>query len=473
MDRVLRGVVVVVVLGSFMSTLDATVVNIALLSLHRDLHASLVSVQWVVTGYLLAIASTIPLSGWVSRRFGAKETFLVSIVVFTACSMLCGLASSLPELVAFRVLQGIGSGLIMPVGMLIMVKESGPVRLPKVMAIYGVIAVTAPVVGPTIGGLILDNIGWRWIFFINVPIGVVAVIAAVRLLPGIELEEAGRLDIVGLVLAASGLVGLTYGLAQINTTVLSRAVLLPSLLGLGLILAFVAHALRTDRPLLDLRLYKSKAFSSASLTTLFLSAGLFGGMILMPLYFQVVRGDSALTTGLLIAPQSMGSVATIWISSRMVERYGGGLTALSGCVISIVGTIPLVFIGSSTPLVGLAAAMILRGAGLGLAFIPATTAAYRTLQPAQIADATPQINIVQRVGGSMGTAIVAVVLQHHLNEATTTAGAAGAFGTTFIWIVVASAVAVLPTLLLVRLDHRAIQTTLAVESMHEPGAQPR
>jgi EmrB/QacA subfamily drug resistance transporter len=462
-DRALKGVVAVVVLGSFMSTLDSTIVNIALLSLHRDLHAPLVSVQWVVTAYLLSIAAAIPLSGWAARRFGAKQVFVLSVITFTACSMLCGLASSLSELIVFRVLQGFGSGLIMPVGMLLMVKESGAARLPRVMAIYGISVLVAPIVGPTIGGLILDSIGWRWIFYVNLPVGIVATVAAIRLLRRVDSEPAGRLDLAGLVLVGAGLVGVTYGLAQIGATVLSIKVLLPAALGLVLIATFVLHARHVERPLLDIRLYKNKAFSAASLTTFFISAALFGGMILMPLYFQTIRGEDALITGLLVAPQSLGSTVSIWASSRLVERYGGGATALAGCVISLVATIPLVLIGPDTPFVGIAVAMAFRGAGLGLSFIPATTAAYRTLRPEQISDATPQINIIQRIGGSIGTAIVAVVLQDHLNRASSSAGQAAAFGTTFWWILVVSVVAMLPTLILVRLDHSAA-STLAVET---------
>src|SRR6185437_7802708 len=282
-------VAIVVILGMIMSALDTTIVNVALVSLSKDLHTDLDTVQWVVTAYLLSLAAVIPITGWAARRFGAKRLFILSIILFTLGSALCGLAQSVPELIFFRVLQGIGGGLIMPIGTMILVKKSGPARLPRVMSAVGVPIVLAPVIGPTIGGLLLDNAGWRWIFYVNVPIGIAAVIAAVKLLPKDKPEDAGRLDVLGLVLIGAGLVGVTYGLADIGTaSFVSDKVLLPLVAGLVLVAAFVWRALRMERPLLDVRLYANKAFSAASLTTFCIGAALYGGMILMPLYFQTV-----------------------------------------------------------------------------------------------------------------------------------------------------------------------------------------
>src|SRR5450755_201383 len=209
-------VAIVVVLGAIMSVLDTTIVNVALHDMSGDLHASLGSIQWVITGYLLSLAAVIPVTGWAVRRFSARRLYLIALVVFTLGSALCALATTSSELIAFRVVQGIGGGMITPIGQMILVKASGPRNLPKVMSFIGVPIVLAPVFGPTLGGLLLQSVGWQWIFMINVPVGIVALTLALRLLPRDEAgtAQAGRLDVAGLLLAATGVVGITFGLSK-------------------------------------------------------------------------------------------------------------------------------------------------------------------------------------------------------------------------------------------------------------------
>jgi EmrB/QacA subfamily drug resistance transporter len=450
-------VAIVVILGMIMSVLDTTIVNVALESLSHDLHTSLDSIQWVVTGYLLALAAVIPVSGWAAKRVGARRLFLISVVLFTLGSALCGLSTSATELICFRVLQGVGGGMLMPVGQMILVKKAGPANLARIMGAIGVPIILAPVIGPTIGGLLIDHAGWRWIFYVNLPIGIAATIAALRLLPKDTAEDAGRLDAPGLALIAAGLVGITYGLAEIGPSAfVSLKVLGPLLVGLALVAFFVLWAQRVEHPLLDVSLYKNRAVSAASLTTFCLGAALFGGMILMPLYFQTVRHEDAVTTGLLLAPQGIGAAAAMWVSGRATERFGGGMTALIGGLISLVATVPFVLIGGHSSYLVISAAMVVRGFGIGMSAMPAMTAAYRVLQPSQVNDATPQLNVLQRVGGSIGVAILTVVLQHHLTKAGRSVSAqASAYGTTFWWVLAVTAAATLPTLLLIRAERQA------------------
>src|SRR5690242_1935368 len=266
----------VVIVGSIMSILDTTIVNVALATLGRELHSSIDQIQWVVTGYLLSLAAVIPVTGWAARRFGAKRVYLVSLVLFTTGSALCGLASSTNALIVFRVLQGIGGGMILPIGQLMMAEAAGPKRMGRVMSIVAVPAMLAPILGPTIGGLILDNASWRWIFYVNLPIGVIAVIAALRILPQGHHREAGPLDVRGLLLMSTGLPLVTYGLAEIGVTggFTSTKVVAPIVIGLVLIAAFARHALRIPKPLLNLRLYKRPTFSSASFAMFCLGAAL-------------------------------------------------------------------------------------------------------------------------------------------------------------------------------------------------------
>jgi EmrB/QacA subfamily drug resistance transporter len=452
-------VAVVVILGTIMSVLDTTIVNVALHDLSIDLHASLAGIQWVITGYLLSLAAVIPVTGWAVRRYSARRLYLIALVVFSLGSALCALATSSGELIAFRVLQGIGGGMLTPIGQMILVKAAGPRNLPKVMSLIGVPIVLAPVFGPTLGGLLLQSVGWQWIFMINVPIGALALVMALRLLPrdAAGTDQAGRLDVIGLGLAAAGVVGLTYGLSESETagTLASSSVLVPVLAGLALLVLFVVRSRRIERPLLDLGLFVNPAFRAASLVTFCLGAALFGAMILMPLYFQTVRGEDAIITGLLLIPQGIGGGLGMLLSGRFTERLGAGRTSLLGGVILAVATIPFVLVTATTPFPVIGAAMLARGVGVGLAIMPAMTAAFSVLSPEQVNDASPQLTVLQRVGGSLGTAIIAVVLEGQTQHAHTLAAAAAGFGHTYWWVMGVTLIALIPTLLLAGIERRA------------------
>lgn len=449
----------VIVLGSIMSILDATIVNIALDTLERELHATIAQVQWVVTGYMLSLAAVIPLSGWASRRFGPKHVWLFSIVTFTVGSALCGLSTSTSELIAFRVLQGVGGGMIMPIGQLMMADAAGPKNMGRVMAITGIPTMLAPVLGPTIGGAILQLTSWRFIFFVNVPIGIVAIIAGLRQIHNAKQGPAAeRLDLLGLALMAVGLPLLTYGLAEIGTvgTFDSSKVIIPCVAGLALIATFVAHAFHVERPLLQLRLLRRPTFSAAALSIFLVGAAMFGSMILLPLYWQQIRHQSVIDTGLLSAPQGLGMALVMPFAGRLADRYGGGRLAVGGVIFTTIFTLPLALVGAHTSIPYLLATMFVRGAGIGFAFIPTMTAAYASLKRSELSDATPQTAVLQRVGGSIGTAVLAVVLERAVLSAPhTLAGAAGAFGTSFWWALGMTAVAVLPALWLMRAERDA------------------
>src|SRR4051794_28419036 len=217
-DAYVWRIAAVVIVGAIMSILDTTIVNVALATLGRDLHSTIAQIQWVVTGYMLSLAAVIPVTGWAARRYGAKRVYLVSLLLFTACSALCGLAGSATQLIVFRMLQGVGGGMILPLGQLMMAEAAGPKRMGRVMRIAAVPAMLAPIFGPTLGGLILDNASWRWIFCVNLPIGVVATVAALRVLPAVEPSRTDPLDVRGLALMSTGLPLLTYGLAEIGST---------------------------------------------------------------------------------------------------------------------------------------------------------------------------------------------------------------------------------------------------------------
>lgn len=451
-----KRIAIAVVLGSIMSVLSTTIVNVALETLSVKLNSPLDDVQWVVTSYMLALAAVIPVSGWAASRFGARRLYVLSLVLFTAGSALCGFAWNLETLIGARVLQGLAGGLLVPIGQMVLVRAAGPGNMARVMSAIGVPIILAPVFGPTLGGLLVEHISWQAIFFVNVPVGIVAALASLRLLPRDEAAEATpKLDAIGLGLVATGLVGLTYGLAESGSTgsLTAAAVLVPAISGLVLVATFVIRALHIPNPLLDVRLYVNKAFASASVTTFALGAVLFGGMVLMPLYFQLVRGEDAVTTGLLLMPQGIGAALAMALSGRVTERLGGGLTSVVGATVMIVATVPFVLIDEATPLAFLAAAMVIRGFGIGMSMMPAMTAAYATLKPEEIKDATPQLNVLQRVGGSIGTAILTVVLQKGFTSASP-AVMADSFAHTFWWVIGIGVVALLPTIMLAMIERR-------------------
>jgi EmrB/QacA subfamily drug resistance transporter len=461
----------VAMLGAVMSILDTTIVNVALATLGKDLHSNLASIQWVITAYMLALAAVIPVTGWASRRFGAKPLFLISLTLFTFGSLLCGLATSDTELILFRVLQGIGGGMIMPLAQIIMAETAGPQRMGRVMALVAVPMMLAPTLGPLIGGILIQTLSWHWIFFVNIVVGAFAIPLAFRLLPSPPKrgDRTETLDFLGLVLMSTGLVAITYGLAEAGTyaTFNNPHVLVPVVLGVVLVAAFAFHALRTKYPLLDLRLYRRRHFSAASIVMFALGAAVFGAMILMPLYWQELRGYSVIETGLLTGPQGLGMAITMPLASRMTERYGGGPVALVGVIATAVFTIPFGLIGAHTSVAFLCVAMLLRGAGMGSSFMPAMTAAFAALDRSEVSHATPQLNVLNRVGGSIGTTILAVVLANALVGSHTPSAQASAFGTAFWWSAAIAALAVIPCIVLMRAE-KGVRRAAALHHEADP-----
>jgi len=449
----------VVILGMIMSILDTTIVNVALNTLSKDLHSPLAQVQWVITGYLLALAAVIPVTGWAARRFGAKQVYMTSLVLFTAGSALCGLSNSVASLVVFRILQGAGGGMIMPVAMMIMAQVAGPQRMGRVMGFVSMPAMIAPILGPVVGGLILENLHWSWIFFVNVPIGVIAFVLGWRMLPRTDSGVAGRLDVLGLALLPTGCAAIIYGISELGSGAAlgSAEVILPTLAGIVLIVLFCLHALRIERPLLDIRLYLNRVFAGAAFVNFGLGAALFGAMILVPLYYQEVRGQSVINTGLLTGPQGIGALIAMPLASRLTQRFSGGRVALGGILLLCVSTLPFTFIGAHTSIVAISLVLVVRGLSIGMCFMPAMSAAFSAMRPEQVSDATPQITVLQRTGGAIGTAVLAVVLQRAGAHAQSPAELASAFDTAYWWALGIAALSLIPCLVLLRAENPGAQ----------------
>jgi EmrB/QacA subfamily drug resistance transporter len=420
LDGKIIAIASVVVIGAIMSILDTTIVNVALATLGRDLHSSLATIQWVSTGYLVALAMVIPMTGWASERFGARRLWMIVLTLFVAGSVLSGLAWSAGSLIAFRFLQGLGGGMIMPAGMTILAQAAGPQRIGRVMSVVGAPMLLGPILGPVLGGLILQNLSWRWIFFVNVPIGALALVMAWRVLPRSEPQRGERLDVAGLALLSPGLAAIVFGLSETASQggLSSPTAFVPIVAGLALVAAFVYHALHTSvRPLLDLTLFRAPGFAAAAAVVFLIGAALFGSLLVLPLYFQVDRGLSTLSTGLLLAPQGIGAALTMPISGRLTDRIGGGRVVLFGMVVMTLATVALTRFDAHTPYTTTCAILVVRGIGLGCSLMPAMASAYTTISRAAIPRATTALNVLQRVGGSIGTALLAVVLQDQIKAA--------------------------------------------------------
>jgi EmrB/QacA subfamily drug resistance transporter len=461
----------VVILGMIMSILDTTIVNVALHTLSHDLDSPLAQVQWVITGYLLSLAAVIPVTGWAARRFGAKQVYMTSLVLFTAGSAACGLSNSTTSLVLFRILQGAGGGMIMPVAMMIMAQVAGPQRMGRVMGFVSMPAMIAPILGPVVGGLILENLHWSWIFFVNVPIGVIAFALGWRMLPHTDSGAAGRLDVLGLAMLPAGFAALIYGVSELGSGAAlgSGEVILPSAAGVVLIVLFCLHALRIENPLLDIRMYANRVFAGAAFTNFGLGAALFGAMILVPLYYQEVRGQSVVNTGLLTGPQGIGALIAMPLASRLTQRFGGGRVALCGVSLLCISTLPFTFIGADTSIVAISLVLVVRGLSIGLCFMPAMSAAFSAMRPEQVSDATPQINALQRTGGAIGTAVLAVVLQRAGAHAHSPAELASAFDTAYWWALGIAALSLIPCLMLLRAENPRAE--LAHDAPSSAGAE--
>lgn len=471
LDKGLMAIAWVVVLGSIMAILDTTVVNVAINHLTQDFDTSLSTIQWVITGYMLALATVIPLTGWAAHRFGTKRLYVVSIGLFAIGSALCGAAWSAESLIAFRVLQGLGGGMIMPAGMTILTQAAGPHRIGRVMAVVGIPMMLGPIMGPILGGWLVDDVSWRWIFYINLPIAAIALPFALKVLPKDEPQHGEALDVLGLALLSPGLAALLYGLAKTGEEGFGHVgAWLPTVVGLVLVVGFVLHALRHHNPLLDVRLFANRAVGSAALTITLFMLAFFGAMLLLPLYLQTVRGESALDTGLLLAPQGLGAMVMMPIAGRLTDQIGPGKLVLGGLPLVAIGMAYLTQVGADTSYWALSGALFVMGLGMGMTMMPTMSAAIQQLKRVEVPRASTSLNIIQQVGGSIGTAILSVLLTNAITDRIPQAegGTAGiaaippearaqvtplladAFGSVFVYALVFIALSAIPAFFLPR-----------------------
>ncbi len=450
LPRQVKNALIALVVGGIAAILDSTMVTLAIHTLVVKLHSTADAIQWVTTGFLLAMAVAIPVTGWAERRWGGKRVWMAALVLFVLASVLCAVAWNDAGLIGFRVLQGLGAGLIFPLMQTLAVRAAGGHVSSRLMAAVSLPIALGPILGPVIGGVILNWLSWRWLFLINVPVIAAGLLLAWRFLPADRPGSSagrGRLDWVGLVLLAPALTGILLGLSQLSEDggIGHAGVLVPLLTGVVLLAAFIAWASRPGErePIVDVRLLRVRSLGSASAVLFTAGAAMYAGMFLLPLYYQQLRGDSVLDAGLLMIPQGVGALASRFVIGKLVDRFGARAVTIAAFLLAAVATVPFALAGPGTSLWWLGAVLLVRGLGIGAVLIPPMSIAYQDVQPAGIPHATMSTRIVQQVGASFGTAIVAVVLQSRLGH-----DAAGAFQGAFWWAVGIAVAAVVPAVAL-------------------------
>jgi EmrB/QacA subfamily drug resistance transporter len=452
LDPAFLKLAVILLTGAMAVMFDTTIVNVAIDTLSRDLSASVSTTQWVISAYVLALAMVIPVSAWAMDRFGAKQTWMSALALFAVGSMLSSLAWNIESLIAFRVLQGIGGGLMLPVLQTLLVNAAGERNLGRMMSLVSLPALLGPILGPVLGGLILSQLSWRWIFWVNIPFCVAGLVLAWRNLAPTAPKKSSHLDVVGLALLSPGLAAMIYGLSQAGNHggFDNSAVLLPVAVGAVLIGGFAFHALRTKLPLLDLRLFAVRSFTASNVLLFLSGVSVYGAMLLLPLYEQQVRGQSALAAGLLLAPQGLGMLLTRGYAGRLTDRIGARPIVLVGFVLTMAGTLAYTQAGVNTNELLLGASLVIRGAGLGAVTIPIMAAAYLGLKPNQVPHASIATRITMQIGGAFGAAVFALILQTQLaaQAAGGLVGRATAFDTAFWWSIGLTGLAIIPALFL-------------------------
>ena len=401
----------VFVAAMFINIMDGTVVNVALPTLSRYFAAPIGSVSGVVTAYLVALAVAMPASGWFGDRFGGRNVLLAAITVFTAASALCGLATSLPELVAFRALQGLGGGTLIPVGMTMITRAFPPAERIKANQVLIIPTLLAPALGPVIGGALVDGLSWRWIFYINLPVGAAAVLVGLLFLPAGSEYLAGRFDLPGFLLAAAGFPLVMYALSTGSSSGWgSVAVLGSGLPGLVLLALFIVVEQRVAEPMLRLRLYRDRLFRITSLQLTAAGGGFMGTLFLVPLLLQNGLGFSAIHSGLSTFTEALGGMIGVQLTSRLYKRVGPRRLMTAGMcgTVATIGLMALAGPADAFWLIPLA--MFFTGCSFGFAMSPSQTANMATVTAAETGQASTLQNTVRQAGGAAGVALLGTVL---------------------------------------------------------------
>ncbi|GAB3161191.1 MDR family MFS transporter [Amycolatopsis sp. NPDC004378] len=423
----------VMALGGFLANMDGSIVAVGLESMRLRLGVGLIEIQWVATAFLLGLSAALPLTPWLVKKLGAGRLWLWALAAFLLTSVACALAPDAGTLIAVRAVQGMTTGVLVTAGQTVIGLAVGPERLGRTMGTLGLVVGLAPVVGPSVGGFLLAHFSWPVLFWLNLPIGLVAFGLALRYVPRGDRGQPPPVDWPGLLLVSLGLPLLVYTLTERDAVFAA--------VGALALAVFAWRSLRVRHPVLDLRLAARPVLGSALASVLLAGAGMFGAVLLLPLWFQVRLGAGPAEAGVLLAPMGLATTGFVLVAGRLTDRYGGGTVSLAGALVVLASTAPLPWLGPDAPMWLVQAVLVVRGAGLGLSIMPASTAAYASVSAAELGHATALVNIVLRVGGAAGGALCVIVLSRGLavDPATGFGWAFGVLGALCVLGVVATA----------------------------------
>ncbi|WP_068617959.1 MDR family MFS transporter [Paenibacillus tuaregi] len=405
--------------GMLLVMLDSTVMNVAIPHLEKSFQTDLKTIQWAISGYTLALSAVIPLAGWFSDRFTAKKVILTSIFLFTGCSVLCAIAVTPSQLILFRILQGIGGGMIAPISMALSFKLAPPDKRGSVMGILGLPMLIAPIAGPVLSGWLLEYVNWQWIFLINVPIGIFTLAWGAKFLPDSNVEKRIKLDISGAILAPLSFSSLIYGVhigGSENWGNPSSMIFI--IVGLILLVIFILVEIRKEEPLLELRSFRSREFSKGVILTCLNWMALAGSSLLIPLYLQQVKGFTPFESGLVVIPQAILSFTGMVIGGKLFDRYGVKPVVFAGLVLLTTALAGLSAIQEPSNLYLLIGCISIMGLGQGLATMPLSTHVLKSAPEKFISRVTPLTTSVQQVFGSFAIAAMSGFLTTHIQNHT-------------------------------------------------------
>ncbi|MCL2461838.1 MAG: multidrug efflux MFS transporter [Defluviitaleaceae bacterium] len=449
----MAAVALIMVLGALPPMLDSTIVNVAVNSLKDIFGTSLSTIQWTVTGYVLALGIAVPFSGWLIQRMDGKKIFMSALAAFLAGSFLSGIAWNVASLVIFRVCQGLAAGILITSLSTLIVQMAGSDNLGKMMSLVGIPAVFGPIVGPVIGGLIMQYLPWNWLFFVNLPVGVIAIILIGWKVPKFEAaNKSAKLDLPGVVILAITSGTLIYGITEVVKANSRTSGIEFLSVGAAAFIGYVIYALRRkEKSLIPLDMFRSKHFTAAFISLFLSGFALNGPMFLLPMLFQNVflqnsKGFAIIFSALWLLPQGIGMLIARPMVGKLVDKIGARYVTLPAILITLLGTIPFAFIGANTPPVIIWAILLVRGAGVGGFIVPLMADCFVGLPKAQVPQASVATRIIQNIGGAFGSAVLATIVSNILLRQQ--GDSIGAYHTGFFTSLIFMVVSIVPALFL-------------------------
>lgn len=442
-----------IALGAIAPMLDSTMVNIAIDQLTKNFHTTLSIIQWAITGYVLALAIAVPIAGWLMNRFDGKKIFIGAVILFGVTSVLAGISWNVTSFIVFRLLQGFTAGIITPLMSTLLVKTAGPENIGRVMAIVSTPMIFGPILGPVLGGFIIQAASWRWIFFINVFIILIAAPLMMRTLPNFEpFNRKSKLDIFGILDLSAMSAALIYGITKAadHATFKNSESLIWTGLGLLFLIVYIVYDYRKQHvTVLPLTIFSHRSFKASSVGLFFANIAIMGPMLILPLFFQNFRHFSAMEAAIALIPQGLGMLVTRPLIGKLIDKLGAKYVVIVSLIISLIGTIPLVFVTDKTSMVWIALILFIRGTSFGGINLPLTSDAYTGLADEELPDAGVGINIIENLGSSFGSAIIATVVATVLQGVQPTiTHELSAYHAGFLFSVIALALIFIPSIFL-------------------------